>query len=50
MTTYRIYIHNGYEYEWTRHTVIAKTVFEARKIWKQIGSSSETRKFKVSAE
>lgn len=50
MNTYRIYVHNGYDYEWTRHTVVARSVHEARKIWNGKGSPSETRKFRVSKE
>ncbi len=47
MATYRIYESNGYDFEWTRHTVEAKSVHEARKIW---AAKGDWRKFRVSLE
>ncbi|WP_157970121.1 hypothetical protein [Pelagibacterium sediminicola] len=47
---YRIYVSNGYDFEWTPHTVEARSVFEARKIWAGKGAPSETLKFRVSLE
>lgn len=50
MERYRIYIHNGFEFEWSPHTVDARSVAEARKIWAAKGAPSETWKFRVSRE
>lgn len=47
---FRIYVHNGYDFEWTPHIVEASSVAAARKEWARIGSPSETRKFRVSRE
>lgn len=50
MTTWRIYVHNGYGFEWTPNTVCGVSVSEARKAWEAKGAPSETRKFRVSRE
>lgn len=47
LKTFRVEVHNGYEYEGTNRSIKAKSEREAREKWHANAAPSETRKFRM---